>query len=255
LLFEAGNEVSKEKEKPLIRNHVIPALCCCIHARNLCPLLPEPQRFLADFADKLERADPRSAYLERATLLLPRDPALWYLCGEEVLDEHPDQTWKYWRRSLELSDFYLSIILPRSAARLTPGAICAEVLPPNPKLLLTVAAQFYAEPSPERQVFLDRALDLAQIQSGPVRTEDFHVKALILRALGRSEEALAAYQSALAQEPHQVEWRLEFAQLLYQQKRLRESRRELLSVLAQKPDQADARELLTALERQIAESM
>jgi predicted Zn-dependent protease len=133
--------------------------------------------------------------------------------------------------------------------------VLTSALPPDPKLLLTVASQFYPHATPERRVFLDRALDLVQSHSGPAQAEELHVEALLLRALDRSEEALAVYQAALAQEPHQVSWRLEFAQLLYQQKRLRECRRELRSVLAQRPDQADARKLLIALERQIAESM
>jgi tetratricopeptide (TPR) repeat protein len=254
-LSKAREEFSKADEKQLVRKYLVPALRGFLQARDLCPILPEPQRCLADNAHKLEQADQRLIYLERAAFVLPYDPGLWYLCGDEVLDERPDQAWQYWQRSLSLSDLYLSLILESSAARLGPRELCAKVLPQNPKLFFAAALQLYPQPCAERQPFLEDALALFEKQSAPLTGKELHLKAVILCALDRSEGALACYRAALAQEPRRATWRFELARVLYQQKHLREAHRELQIVLSLQADHSDARELLTLVERKIAESM
>jgi tetratricopeptide (TPR) repeat protein len=255
LTARARKELSKQDDQLVIRKHLVPALHCFLQARSLCPLLPEPHRFLANHVDKLEQADARIAYLDRAALLIPYDPGIWYLCGKEIFDRDPAQACKYWNRSLQLSDRYLSPILQKSVARLGPSDICRHMLPPNPTLLFKAAMRLYPEARAERQPFLKEALDLLERESSRTSARELHVKALILCDLNRSGEALTAYQAALIREPRQTAWRLEFARILYQQKRLRESRRELLLVLSQKPDHPDARELLGVVERKLAETM
>jgi tetratricopeptide (TPR) repeat protein len=245
----------QEAEQQLVRAHLVPALRSFLQARDLCPLLPEPQRFLANHADKLERADSQLAYLERAATVVPYDPGLWYWCGEACLEKQPDQAWKYWQRSLRLSNRHLSLILEKCSARLVPRQICDQVFPPDPKLFLEAALALYPQPTAERQPFLDAALDLFEKQSTPLGADDLHIKALILCALSRSEEAAAAYQAALAQEPRQASWRLELAQLWYQQKHLREAQQELLIILSQQPNYSEARETLSFVERKIAEGL
>jgi tetratricopeptide (TPR) repeat protein len=251
----ARKELSKEGEKQLVREQLVPALRGFLQARDLCPLLPEPQRCLANNRDKMARADSRLAYLERAVRVVPYDPSLRFLCGEACLDKQPDQAWKHWKSCLALSNAYLSLILEKSAARLGPREICHQVLPPDPNLLLEAALQLHPQSSAERQPFLKEALDLLDKKRSPMSAEDLHIKALILCAWGRSEEASAVYEAALVREPLQISWRLEFARILYQQKRLRESRLELLIVLSQKPDDPDARALLSVVERKLAEAM
>jgi tetratricopeptide (TPR) repeat protein len=254
-LSEAHEEFSKAEEKQLLRKYLVPALRGFLQARDLCPVLPEPQRCLADNANKLERADPRLVYLERAAFVLPYDPGLWYVCGDEVLDERPDQAWQYWQRSLSLSDRYLSLILESSAARLGPRELCAKVLPQNPKLFFAAALQLYPQPCAERQPFLEEALSLFDKQSAPLTGKELHLKAVILCALDRSEETLVCYQAALAQEPRRATWRFELARVLYQHQHLREAHRELQIVLSLQPDHSDARKLLAIVERKLAESM
>jgi predicted Zn-dependent protease len=171
------------------------------------------------------------------------------------LEKEPERTWKYWQRSLELSDVCLSLILGASAAHLRPREICERVLPHDPNLLLKAALQLYPQPAAERRPFFDAALGLLEKQPGPLNAIEFYVKASILCALDRWEEAIPVYQAVVAREPRQASWRFELARLLYQRKQLRESRRELLIVLSQQPDNQDARGLLTSVEREIAESM
>jgi hypothetical protein len=251
---EYRKKLAKKDEGQLSREYLVPALRCFLLARELCPLLPEPHRLLASNADKLERADARSAYIERAAFVVPYDPALWYLCGEDLLERQPDRAWRYWQRSLALSDVYLPLVLEKSTAHLSPREICDKVLPHDPDVLRKAALQLYPEPTAGRRPFLDAALSLLEKQSAP-RAKDLHIKALVLCALERLEEAAAAYQAALASEPRQASWRWEFARLLYQQQRLRESRLELLIVLSQQPNHSEARDFLTIVERKMAESM
>ena len=114
-----------------------------------------------------------------------------------------------------------------STTRLKPFAIRDEILPDDPKILVAAALQLYPRPTAERQLFLDKAVALLENQTTPLKGKDLRAQALIQSALGRSEEALAIYQAALAYEPRQVTWRFEFAQLLFQQKRLQEARDEM----------------------------
>jgi tetratricopeptide (TPR) repeat protein len=230
----------------MARRHLVPALKHFLLARNLCPVLPDPHRFIADSVENLERADSRVTYLERVRLLVPNSAELWYLCGNEVLAEDPDRAWSSWRRSLELSPDYLSRILKKSARYLTPSEILERVLPDKPDCLVEAAFQLYPQSAAERRPFLEKALDPLKTPPGPRNAGDWHAKARIHKGLGQPLESLAAYRSAIGLEPGQVSWRYEFAQLLYQEGQVREARRELEAVLAQQPEHAAARKLLAA---------
>jgi tetratricopeptide (TPR) repeat protein len=255
LTSAARNELCKGDEQRMVGRYLVPALRCFLHARDLCPLLPEPHRFLMEHRQKLARADPLIAYLERLKLLVPYSAGLWYECGQELLDKQPDQAWKNWRHCLELSDAYRARILEQVAVRLRPREILDRVLPSDSRILLAAALQLYHEPTEERQIFLGPALALLEQQPTPTRPADLHLKASIQSALGQADEALVTYHAALTREPRQISWRFEFAQLLYQQKRFQEARRELLIVLLQQAGHTDARGLLTTVERQIAKAM
>src|SRR5262249_12409827 len=61
---------------------------------------------------------------------------------------------------------------------------------------------------------------------------DLYLKARVHWALWQLGSAHVAYQEALAMDGLNAQRRFEFAQLLYQEGRLREARRELLLVLA-----------------------
>src|SRR5207248_4290333 len=111
LTTTAQNELCEGEERDLIHLHFVPALRHCLLARDLCPLLAEPQEFLANHGEELAQGDSRLTYLERTKILAPHRPMLWYLCGNELLKQQPDQAWTNWRRSLELSELWLPQIL------------------------------------------------------------------------------------------------------------------------------------------------
>src|SRR5207244_13249947 len=132
-----------------------------------------------------------------------------------------------------------------------------QLVPDRPGLVLAAASHLYPNPkaTAERQPFLDKVLALLEKQPAPLKAEELHVKALLHWSAGQETKALAAFQAALAQDPHQFNWRYEFARLLHQEKRLRDARHVLRTVLQQQPGHTQARELLKVVERQIAESM
>jgi O-antigen ligase/tetratricopeptide (TPR) repeat protein len=224
-------------------------------ARDLCPLLPEAQVRIAANASGYDRAEPSTAYRARAMRLAPADPELWFLCGAQALAEgKQEEAWEDWRGCLRLSGRHLELILDLSGQHLKPAELLARVLPPDrPAVLLRAADRLVPNPDAveERRPFLEKALEAVADEPAP-GAEDLHVKAAALRDLGRPEEAEKEYRSALARRPREAAWRWELAALLYQQKKLQESRRELLTILAVQPDE-EARALLEAVDRELAE--
>jgi hypothetical protein len=156
---------------------------------------------------------------------------------------------------LELSDDYLAVVIKASAGVLGPQGILDRVLPDKPSLLLAAAAELYPDLGGHvgRQPFLTKALALLEAKPTPLTGEDFHTRAAIQRCLGRPALALADYEAALAREPRQVDWRYEFAELLHEQGRMPEARRELVAVLAWQPGYAPARQLRDVVAREAAE--
>jgi hypothetical protein len=65
-----------------------------------------------------------------------------------------------------------------------------------------------------------------------VEAQDFHLKAQVQWFLWRLGAAEASYRQALARDGLNPEWRYEYAQLLHQQGRRGEARRELLVALS-----------------------
>lgn len=235
----------------------VPALGHYLQARDLCPILPEPHLGIASLHGTLGRAEPRGVYLERAKRLAPADPLLWYLYGlEELYGGRPEQAWRSWRRSLELSDRYRPNILDLGARKLAPDEILRLVIPDRPDVLMGAASYLFPDPEATegRRPFLEKAMALLNQRPAPLTADDLHLKGQVYSALDRPAEALAAYREALAREPLQVEWRYELAELLYQQGGAEEAYRELLTVLGLRPDHGPARELREAATRRISET-
>ena len=202
----------------------------------------------------LQKADPRTAYLDRAKRLVTNDPELWFLFGaQEYLDGQYPRAAQSWRRSLELSNQYLPSILGWGKAGLGPKVLAEEVLPGRPEVLVTVAERLYPGPKEvaERRPFLERALAVLVAAPEPRKSADIFLRARIHDLLGQSTEALVTYRQALDQEPRRTEWRLELAKLLRAKGRLGEARQELLKVLLLQPSDPAANKLLFEVNRDL----
>jgi hypothetical protein len=236
-------------------NHVelLPGLQHLVAARDRCPLRAEVQLRLALNRDRFESAEPRAAYLERAKYLAPGDPDIWYVCGvQELFDGETRQAWSSWRRSLELSDLRREDILRALSTRQDLARVLEQVLPDKPALWLAAAQRLYpASKTAEQRPLLERALRLFE-GSKPLTAEELHSRAVVNSLLGRPALAGADFQAALEEEPGRVAWHLEFARFLREQRRLPEARRELLLILADEPEQGEARQLLAEVEQALA---
>jgi len=238
----------------LDQRYLTPALAHCLLARDLCPLLPEAQLWLAARINDFERADPRVAYLRRATIARPENPEFWYLLGDQQYrDGDQASAWASWQQSLRGSDRYLPQILARCRDVLTTEEIIARVLPADPERLLAAALALHPPPAPLalRQPLLEKALAL--LEAPGERPERQRLRGRVLQALGRPAEALAAYATAVRLAPDRTAWRFELAQLLYQQGQLAEARDQLLLLMTAQPGHAEGRALLDAVQRELVE--
>lgn len=241
----------------LIANHLVVGLKHLVAARNLCPILPDAQTFLAANVERFERADSLENYLHRAKRLLPGDAAAWFLFGQqELLAETPKAAWQSWRYCLQLSDSHLAGILDVASERLSPPQLLQSVLPDRPEVLLAAAIHRYpatdqreAGPLPmdERRLILEHALRLLESSSDSLTAAQGRIKARLLQEMGEPVAALTAYRFALEREPQQTEWRFEMAQLLANQGQEHEATQEVRRVLARQPGHAGARQLLESL--------
>jgi hypothetical protein len=134
----------------------------------------------------------------------------------------------------------------RWAASLFLASIPAGTSPALPAGVSSVAQaleQGYL-PVGARRPFLDKALALLEQKPGPLEARDLHQKAQVFWALWQLKQATATYQEALAQDGLNVEWRYEYAKLLYQQGRLKDAKDELYLVLGLPSHPGEARDLL-----------
>jgi tetratricopeptide (TPR) repeat protein len=242
----------------LNREHLVPALTHYLFARDLCPVLGEPHLQIAAHIDLLEHADSRASYLDRAKLLSPHEPAVWYVSGLHALwDGDESKAWSEWRRALELSDEFLLEITGVSAAILEDQRLIAEVLPDRPELLVRVAFRRYpnAEQAEDRRPFLEKARSIMEsLPATNAAAETRYMEGIIERALGNREAAMAAYQSALQISPAQTEWRYQLAELLVEAQRIEDAHRELVRILRQPGDHTRARILYEKVSRVRAET-
>ncbi len=231
--------------------HRVLALRRYLRARDLCPLLAKAQMRLAAEADWLERADPPEAYRRRAKRLRPLEPELWYVAGLQELAEGKErEAWASWRRALGLSPRYLPGTLTYAGKRLDAAGLIDHVLPEDAGLLVRAGELLYPGDRGRQRPLREKALALLDA-SAPTPEAGF-LRGQLRAELGDARAALADCRAAVARRPREVAWRFELAVLLRQQGDLRESRHELLLVLAQQPGHPEALRLLDAVLRDLA---
>jgi O-antigen ligase/tetratricopeptide (TPR) repeat protein len=228
------------------RQHLLPALRAYLQARDVCPLMAEPQMRLAANVSYLQKADPRAAYLARAKRIVTNDAELYFLFGlQELLDGQKEASARSWARSLEISDQYLITILDLSKNMLPPEVLLSDVLPSRPQSLVAAAAHLFPKPesTEQRRPFFEKALALLQEQTKSTAKE-FLLQARVQAGLGQPEEAIASYRLALAREPNDIGSCLEMAQLQIAAGKYDDARQELMTILRQHRDHPEAKRLL-----------
>jgi thioredoxin-like negative regulator of GroEL len=180
---------------------------------------------------------------------------LHYLAGVlELADGDRARAIDSWRRSLALSDEYARTIVERGRGVLTDEELLDGILPDRPQTIVAAAAQLYPDAGAAgRRPFSEKALRLLS-QPGAARSAtDLHLEATLHESLDDLGQAAAAYEAALDRAPQEIEWRYEFARLLHRQGRLKEARRQLLTVLTDQPSHREGQRLLQVVAREMAE--
>ena len=125
------------------REHLYPALRQFALARDLCPLLAQPQLMLANYRPRFQKADPRRAYLDRAQMLVTNDPVLYFLFGlEYFLEGEVDSAAASWRRSLELGKNEMPAIFEVTKSFAGKRELYDRILPDDPRILLSAGEIF-----------------------------------------------------------------------------------------------------------------
>jgi hypothetical protein len=258
----AWHEIERKLDVPLL----MPALASYVQTRDSCPIMTEPHVRLAASADKLVRGDSTVTYLDRAKFLSPMNATIWYLCGkQEFLSEQWDDAWTSWRHSLELADLHLLPILDQAHSVLSDEEMLKKVFPDMPKVLFV--AGMYLQPNEAgregQKLFLEKALSALNEQEEPSKDEEkgenLFLKGMINDILGQKKDAITAYQAALVHPPKdkekEINWRLSYARLLYEEGQLKEAERQLRTVLSQQPGNDHAKTMLKVVGREKAKQI
>ena len=229
-------------------------------ARNLCPVMRQPYVKLGALTKEFASSDPAPAYLERATLLAPTDPYVWYLrggCRNKIRKAREDAS----RGSAggNRSSCRTGIYRPFC----TDSATSRTRRPWRNDCCRTIRRCWSTRRGrciPNRTMSLRRPdrccggrLSLGRPAAKPTR-RICHVARPKLRTEGsttrkRRLEIVSAGSGGSAFAPG-PEWQHEFADLLARDGQPAEAEQELQRVLREKPNHEKARALLETLKRE-----
>jgi O-antigen ligase/tetratricopeptide (TPR) repeat protein len=236
----ARQEMVDATQRPLVKDLYYPGMQHCIAARNACPLMPEPQLLLARNASKLASADPATEYYERAKLLAPRLPEVWFFSGLEYMAQKDsaaapwkdswffidvcialkkrDAAWSDWQKCLTISPRFLDQILIQSVGSLrngeSPIGLIGPVLPKDrPDLIIATGLRLYGREDlkEKRDAFFKEALKAFERQAADPPTWLALKKAQIEEEFGQHDKAKLTLDKILLLDPWSVDAHFELA--------------------------------------------
>jgi tetratricopeptide (TPR) repeat protein len=241
-------------------------------ARNNCPVLWKPHLAIAEHVppdnarlaegDRLlywKQCDTLTAYLDRIKLLQPHRAETWYLAGElEWMNGQREAAIASWRRSLELSDEFISQIALRShlaplqpEMKLSRDEIITRLLPADSaSQLVRVAWVLHPEMKEveQRKPYMERALQLLEKNPDVLSPENQYVYGMALWGVDRREQGLQNLLIAVRARPLQTDWRLSLGRLYFELEKYSDAREQLQMALRQQPGNAIAELLLKKLD-------
>lgn len=213
------------RESSLVAENLLPARHHFEMAHRVSPLLPGvdlPLAMLA-FLDPSAHAN-GVGHLERAVVLTPTDPET--LDAVATLAEAvrmPELAYGCWRRELLSKPDALRRIATHLVGRIGIEEQLACVIPNSPQVYMELATTVYAGSGADetRHFLLTKVVQVLTEQSETMLadSEGLHLMARARWLLDESESAIDYYRRALAQEPMQLDWRLELVDLLRSQRR------------------------------------
>ncbi|QDU62528.1 O-Antigen ligase [Planctomycetes bacterium Pan216] len=258
-LIGAGAALARQKDvdQQLYINLSLEGLRRILLARDLCPLLVDSQVSIAEYRGLLQEGDPASDYVERAKRLLPADSRTWFTFGFQALQAgDEEETWRCFRRSLEISGDSQKRILELSKGRLSSEAILEKVLPENPQLIFSAGRSIHPGPKGRdaRGPYVERALELLEERDGELTEAELFLKGNLLEERERYEEARVVYQRAVIKRPTKHDWRYRYAEVLFELGDYRKAVREAEIILVARPRDKRVKSFLEKASRRLAET-
>lgn len=242
-------------------------------ARNLSPLAwnphleislrvlpPKSQLATEDRLLYWKTSDDIPAYMNRIKLLHPHRAETWFQCGQqEWLNGLRDAAIASWRRSLELSDEFLSPIVVEAGQsglqpdlKLTTQEIINKLIPPQ-QARQYVKAAWSLYPSEkhilERKPFLEKAIDILEKRPDLTSPENQYDYGLAMWGIDKKEQAVQHLNVAVLARPNQTDWRLDLGRLHFELEKYADAREHLQLVLRAQPNNPEAISLLEKLDR------
>lgn len=242
-------------------------------ARNLSPLawnphleislhvLP-PKTVLAP-EDRLmywKSSDELPAYLNRIKLLHPHRASTWFLCGQqEWFNGMRDVAVASWRRSLELSDEFLTPIVQEAATsslqpdfKFTSQEIMEKLIPHQlaRQYVKTAWVLFPGvNQTLDRKPYMERAIEILEKRKDLTSPENQYDYGLAMWGVDKREQALQHLHAAVMAEPDKSDWRLDLGRLYFELEKYADAREHLQLVLRVQPNNIEAITLLGKLDK------
>ncbi len=235
----------------IVRETLVPAL---LHLRMAHASTPLDARVTLGLA-KLVWLDgewgQEEVWLARTRLMAPGDGNIFAETG--LLEQNLGNkaaVWKDWQIALGLGTSYEGAILTHARSNLPTDRFVAELLPPSPEYLISVAERLFAGQVQLQQQVAARAESLmSNVElSKPLM---HHLRARLHLLKGELPLAAKSYERALKLEPEQTAWRVDLARLYFKQGRLKEA----LEEVRQAASNGKGTTEMLALRREINEAL
>ncbi len=244
------------RDQPLIAGRLAQAHAQFRWSRRLCPMVAQVQLRLGELAFVREKFDGTDlSDLEHVEKLGVGDADMLYEVGRRyALANQRQAALGVWRKSLALSTRHWGDIYRLIGTDVTPSEMLSSLMPPNPRLMLSIAGRQFTEPEQKgaRQKFLQRASDLIGERPKQERAAgEWHMLRAELALLENDRaSAIEHVTAAVHIKPEDHSLRAQLAQLLALQERWEEALQEARYCLGLQPNNWEYKALIDRIQKQ-----
>ncbi len=225
-------------------SHIVEGLKAARAARAACWLAPQPHARFGLYAKQYLEGEPALVHWERAQRILPVDPLIGYACGvaQKAAGDEP-AAWNSWRVAISRSPKLVRPVLiaagPAPTERLLNDLIPADAT--AIQLAVDMLYPALTASLEQRRPFLQTIVALAQRDEFAWR-----YAATAYLEFNQPEEAIAAWERALARTPNDVITRNNFTRYLESEERYEDAIPHIEYLLAKTPGLVSLRDRLDA---------
>lgn len=236
-------------------SHIVAGLKAAQAARAACLLAPQPHARFGLYAKQYLEGEPALVHWQRAQRILPVDPYIGYACGvaQKAAGDEP-AAWASWRDAIARSPKLVRPVLI-AAGPIPAERLLRDLIPVDATAIQIAVDTLYpdrAASKNQRRPFLQAIVALAQRDESA-----WGYAATAYLEFGQPEEAIAAWERALARTPNDATIRDAFSRYLESDERYDEAIPHLEYLLSKTPgltslrDRLDAAKHAVKLQREI----